>query len=185
VVLFRPIALSPYDELPAGLGAEIEEVERSLRALKLVATLAPEGVTVTPAAYGAVDPAAAVAELAADAALVVVVAPQHTPTGVTGRIVDRSPVPVVVADPDAPTERPGPVVVLDDHDHVVAAAAWLGENDRRGREDDLTDAAVVVVAADADLDTLRADRGLLLLVVRAPGGADLSSAPTASGRTNP
>lgn len=187
VVLFRPIALSPYDELPAGLGAGVEEVERSLRALKLVATLAPEGVTVTPAAYGAVDPAAAVAELAGDADLVVLVAPQHAPSGTVARIADRSPVPVVIADADAPVERAGPVVVLDDHDHVLVATTWLGEADRRSRDDPLTDAAVVVVAADAadDLSVLRSDRGLLILVVRAADGADLSSPSTASGRTNP
>ena len=46
VILFRPIPLSPYDELPGGLHDEVLEAESSLRALKLLGTLAPEGVTV-------------------------------------------------------------------------------------------------------------------------------------------
>lgn len=182
VVLFRPLPLSPYDQLPGGVGAEVAEAEETLRALKLIGTLAPEGVTVAPATYGAVDAATEVARLAADGVdAVVVVAPRHLPTGDVAAIVERAGVPVVIADSDAPPLRDGPVVVLGDDAAVAAVAAGLGAVEPRALDAVTTDAAVVVAPADPGLvERLRDDRGLVILAVRAPAGADLSSATTTS-----
>ncbi len=182
VVLFRALPLSPYDQLPGGLGAEVAEAEETLRALKLVGTLAPEGITVQPATYAAVDAADEVRRLAADGVdAVVVVAPRHSPTGDVAAIVERAGVPVVIADSDAPPLRDGPVVAIEGEAGVAAIAAGLGAVDHRDPGADVGDAGLVVAPADAALvERLRADRGLVILAVRGVDGADLSSAATTS-----
>jgi len=180
VVLFRPIQLSPYDTLP-GISEELAEAETSLRALKLLATLAPPGVDVEPVTYGAVDPAAAAAELADGAALVVVGTSVPGPSTLAQRVVELSPCPVVVAPVDRSPEGDGPVVLVGDDPQAASIAELLapGAVVRRGATDDLTDASVVVTGAEHGdaLTESAATRGPVLTVHPA-GGRDLSSEPS-------
>jgi Kef-type K+ transport system membrane component KefB len=66
VVLTRLLGVSDYDEIGPGVGAEILEIEESLRALRVLAGFAPDGVTVASVAHSAPHPAAETARVASD-----------------------------------------------------------------------------------------------------------------------
>ena len=181
VVLFRPIQLSQYDHLPAGLGDELAESETSLRSLKLLGTLAPEGVTVEPVTYATVDPAVAAAELAEHAALVVVGSAGINETPLAQRVVLESPCPVVVCPVDHSPRPDGPVVLLGEDPVAAEVAERLaaGDVERRSPADPLDDASILVVGGvdSSVVERARQQRAAPVLAVYAPGTI-ATSAPT-------
>jgi hypothetical protein len=137
-------------------------------------THAPEGIEVQPAAYGVVDPADEVGTMAAGADLVVIVAGRLDPSGAATRIIEHSPVPVVVADIDMPPTREGGVVLIGDHptSRTVAERLAGAAVEQRGPEDDLADASVAVIGPEVTRDAVervRTDRGLVVYLVVVPG----------------
>jgi Kef-type K+ transport system membrane component KefB len=182
VVLFRPIPLSPYDELPNGLGDELVEAEHSMRALKLLGTLAPENATVQPVTYGAVDGAAAAIELATEGTdLIVVAAADDSPISLAHRIVERAPCPVVVCPVDTSPRPEGPVVLVGTDEHASDVADRHDDAvERRGGDEDVTDARFVIVGAfeREALDDVVTARSALVLTVHPPARVAVSSAPS-------
>ena len=183
VILFRPIPLSPYDELPAGLHDEVLEAESSLRALKLLGTLAPEGVTVQPTTYGAVDPAGAALDLAGQGVdLVVVATSGSSPSSLAARLAESAPCPVVVCPVDTSPRPDGPVVLLGSDRHAAAVAERHGGDavDIREPGADMGDARLVVVgAADSHLaEGLITSRTTVVLTVHPPADSVVRSAAT-------
>ena len=183
VILFRPIQLSPYDELPGGIHDEVLEAESSLRALKLLGTLAPDGVTVHPTTYGAVDPAEAALALAADGVdLIVVASSGPGPTSLADRLAESAPCPVVVCPVDTSPRPDGPVVLLGSDRHATEVAERHGGDDVDSREPgaDMGDARLVVVGvADSHLaEGLIGSRTTLVLTVHPPADSVVRSAST-------
>ena len=183
VILFRPIPLSPYDELPGGIHDEVLEAESSLRALKLLGTLAPDGVTVQPTTYGAVDPAQATLDLAAQGVdLIVVASAGSTPTGMAARLATSAPCPVVMCPVDTSPRPDGPVVLLGSDRHAASVAERHGADEVDSREPgaDMGDARLVVVgAADSHLaEGLIASRTTVVLTVHPPADSVVRSAST-------
>lgn len=183
VILFHPIALSPYDELPGGIHDEVLEAESSLRALKLLGTLAPDGVTVQPTTYGAVDPARAALDLADQGVDLIVVAGTGSPlTGVAARLAEAAPCPVVVCPIDSSPRPDGPVVLLGSDRHATDVAERHGADAVDSREPgaDMGDARLVVVGvADSHLaEGLIASRTTVVLTVHPPADSVLRSAAT-------
>ena len=183
IILFRPIPLSPYDELPAGLHDNVLEAESSLRALKLLATLAPEGVTVQPTTYGAVDPAQAVLDLAEQGIdLIVVATSGFSPAGLAARLAEAAPCPVVVCPVDTSPRADGPVVLLGSDRHAADVAERHGADavDTREPGADMGDARLVIVgAADSHLaEGLIASRTTVVLTVHPPAESVVRSAAT-------
>ncbi len=183
VILFRPIPLSPYDELPGGLHDEVLEAESSLRALKLLGTLAPDGVTVQPTTYGAVDPAQAALDLAREGVdLIVVASSGPAPAGIAARLAASAPCPVVVCPVDTSPRPDGPVVLLGADRHAADVAERHGGDAVDSREPgaDMGDARLVVVgAADSHLaEGLIASRTTVVLTVHPPADSVVRSAAT-------
>lgn len=184
VILFRPIPLSPYDELPGGIHDEVLEAESSLRALKLLSTLAPDGVTVLPTTYGAVDPAGAALDLAAQGVDLIVVANTSgtSPTGLVTRLAESAPCPVVVCPVDISPRPDGPVVLLGSDRHATDVAERHGDDavDTREPGADMGDARLVIVgAADSHLaEGLIASRTTVVLTVHPPADSVVRSAST-------
>ena len=187
VILFRPIELSPYDQLPNGLGDEVVEAESTMRAFKLIGTLAPDNVTVRPVTYGAVDPAAAAADVAREGAdLIVVATTGFSPMGLAARLTDRAPCPVVVCPVDRSPRAEGPVILLGGDEHAAAVAARHGDDvDRREAGDDFGDARMVIVGhAERDaVEGVVASGTAFVLVIHPP--ADAVVASRASKGTDP
>lgn len=183
VILFRPIPLSPYDELPGGIHDEVIEAESSLRALKLLGTLAPDGVTVQPTTYGAVDPAQTTLDLAGQGVDLVVVANTGASlSGTAARLAESSPCPVVICPVDMSPRPDGPVVLLGSDRHATDVAQRHGPDAVDSREPgaDMGDARLVIVgAADSHLaEGLIASRTTLVLTVHPPAGSVARSTPT-------
>lgn len=81
VVLARLLQLSPYDEIGSGIGAEVAEIERSMRAMKVLSGFAPAGITVTPLTHSTTDVRRELARLTRDrSADVLLVADRDAPT---------------------------------------------------------------------------------------------------------
>ncbi len=184
VILFRPIPLSPYDELPAGLHDEVLEAESSLRALKLLGTLAPDGVTVQPTTYGAVDPAGAALDLADQGVDLIVVAttrllavgPRRPPRGVgalSGRRLSRGHQPP--AGRASGPARVGPSRGGRRRASRRRRRRQPGARCRHGRRACL----VVVGAADSHLaEGLITSRTTVVLTVHPPADSVVRSAAT-------
>ncbi len=173
----------PTTSSPAGIHDEVLEAESSLRALKLLGTLAPEGVTVQPTTYGAVDPAQAALDLAAQGVDLIVVATSGSlPSGLAARIADAAPCPVVVCPVDTSPRPDGPVVLLGSDRHAADVAERHGADGVDSREPgaDMADARLVVVgAADSHLaEGLIASRTTVVLTVHPPADSVVRSAPT-------
>jgi hypothetical protein len=181
IILFRPIQLSPYDQLPNGLGDEILEAEMSLRALKLLATLAPVGTSVQPVTYGAVDPARAAVDLAEGVDLIVVATTGFAPSGLASRLAEIAPCPVVVCPVDVSPRPEGPIVLLGSDAHAsVVAQRHHDTVDRREPGEDVGDARIVVVAAAdaAATERVMASRTTVVLTVHPPAGSVVPSGAT-------
>jgi Kef-type K+ transport system membrane component KefB len=86
VVLSRLLGVSDYDEIGPGVGAEILEIEESLRAMRVLGGFAPDGVTVTSVAHAALHPATETARVAIDRGAEVVLVPDEASADVAARL---------------------------------------------------------------------------------------------------
>jgi Kef-type K+ transport system membrane component KefB len=86
VVLSRLLGVSDYDEIGPGVGAEILEIEESLRAMRVLGGFAPDGVTVASVARAAPHPATETARVAVDRGAEVVLVPDEASADVAARL---------------------------------------------------------------------------------------------------
>jgi Kef-type K+ transport system membrane component KefB len=86
VVLTRLLGVSDYDEIGPGVGAEILEIEESLRAMRVLGGFAPDGVTVASVAHAALHPATETARVAIERGAEVVLVPDEAAASVATRL---------------------------------------------------------------------------------------------------
>jgi vacuolar-type H+-ATPase subunit F/Vma7 len=158
VVLARLLQLSPYDELATGLNDDLVEIERSLRAMHVLAGYAPAGVEVVPLAHSTRDLRREVARLARDRSADVVLVADRDATAVAEHLRDDAAPPLVVGVRPGGFEprEGGTVVAVGDRADVRRIATDVATG--RGAEvvvlatsavttDHLRDTAVVVTGA--------------------------------------
>jgi Kef-type K+ transport system membrane component KefB len=115
VVFCRLFPLPPYGELLSGINDELVQVDRSMRAVRMLGSFRPEGVAVTPIAAGSDDVAGDVLRIARDRACdVVVVEWQPASADLAQRLVAEAPCAVVVHSAPAGdgATHDGPVTVV-------------------------------------------------------------------------
>ncbi len=125
VVFCRLFPLPPYGELLSGINDELIQVDRSIRALRMLGSFRPEGVAVTPIAAGSDDVPGDVLRIVRDRACDAVVVEWRPSSAVLARrLAEESPCDVVVhGSPEGDVLTPdGPVTLFGAGDAGDGAA---------------------------------------------------------------
>ncbi|MGI8758261.1 MAG: cation:proton antiporter [Acidimicrobiales bacterium] len=122
VVLCRLIPLSANRELLSGINDDPLEAERSMRSLRILGTLAPAGVDVTPLAFSSIDQTADLLRIATERSCdALVIGWRRSGRGRdsdAATLVRDAPCPVVAFRPgtDGQSDPDGPVTVVGAHE---------------------------------------------------------------------
>ncbi len=118
VVLCRLIPLSANRELLSGINDDPLEAERSLRSLRILGTLAPAGIDVTPLAFSSVDQTADLLRIATERGCDALVIGWRRRGGDSDALVAGAPCPVVAfrSGTDGQMDPDGPVTVVGAQD---------------------------------------------------------------------
>jgi nucleotide-binding universal stress UspA family protein len=122
VVLCRLIPLSANRELLSGINDDPLEAERSMRSLRILGTLAPAGVDVTPLAFSSIDQTADLLRIATERSCdALVIGWRRSGRGRdsdAATLVRDAPCPVVAFRPgtDGQSDPEGPVTVVGAHE---------------------------------------------------------------------